>query len=439
MASLNWNQLWKKDISLLIILVLIVPIAGELNFHPFNDTFRVSFGTPIFFFLLLFLRKIPAALAGILVGISVVIFRVGLDWMMQGSFHLSDSFYMRYPVFFYYFIYGSLFSLCKVNRFHQKPLLIGCFGITLEIVSSMSELAFYHFVVLGTAITVSEINKIIIIAIFRSFFALGFLNMMSLYETKLKEAQVRKENEKMFMHLSNLYVESIHLKKTLQNAEMITQEAYQLYRNLQKTNMENGERDIVEYSKKVLKIAGEVHEIKKDNQRIFAGLSKLLLDKNLSEYIEGHELAEMIVRINEKYAQLLEKEIKFCKQIEGEHSEYHVYNVLSILNNLVANAVEAIDKVGTITITAKRKEEFVTFEVIDDGPGIPLKYKELVFKPGFTSKYDQTGTPSTGIGLSYIKEMVTELGGEVILQSGDNERGCRFIVRLPESSLAREG
>ncbi|PEP53113.1 histidine kinase, partial [Bacillus pseudomycoides] len=30
MASLNWNQLWKKDMSLLIILILIVPIAGEL-------------------------------------------------------------------------------------------------------------------------------------------------------------------------------------------------------------------------------------------------------------------------------------------------------------------------------------------------------------------------------------------------------------------------
>ncbi|MGM2834699.1 ATP-binding protein, partial [Bacillus cereus group sp. Bce025] len=53
MAPLNWNQLWKKDISLLIILMVVVPIAGELNFHPFNDTFRVSFGTPLFFFLLL--------------------------------------------------------------------------------------------------------------------------------------------------------------------------------------------------------------------------------------------------------------------------------------------------------------------------------------------------------------------------------------------------
>ena len=433
---MNWNQLWKKDMSLLIILVLIVPIAGELNFHPFNDTFRVSFGTPIFFFLLLFLRKIPGAIAGLLVGLSVAIFRISLDWMLQGNFDLAESFYLRYPVFFYYFIYGSLFSLFRVNRFHQKPFIIGCFGISIEIISSMSELAFNHFLILGTTITVSEVNKLIIIAVFRSFFALGFLNMMSLYESKLKEAQVRKENEKMLMHLSNLYVESVHLKKTLQNAELITQEAYQLYRNLQASN---GTNDIEMHSKKVLKIAGEVHEIKKDNQRIFAGLSKLLLDKNLSEYIEGHELTEMIVRINEKYAQLLGKEITFSKNIEGEHNEYHVYTILSILNNLVANAVEAVEGVGAIVINTYKQEENVMFEVIDNGPGIAQKYKELVYKPGFTSKYDQTGTPSTGIGLSYIKEMVTELGGEVTLQDGEDKRGCKFVVWLPESSLTREG
>ena len=93
---------------------------------------------------------------------------------MQGSFHMTESFYLRYPVFFYYFIYGSLFSLCRVNKFHQKPIVIGCLGITIEIIASMSELAIYHMVVLGTTITVSELNKLIIIAIFRSFFALGF-------------------------------------------------------------------------------------------------------------------------------------------------------------------------------------------------------------------------------------------------------------------------
>ena len=44
-------------------------------------------------------------------------------------------------------------------------------------------------------------------------------------------------------------------EKTLQNAELITQEAYQLYRNLQVSDHSNG--------KTALKIAGEVHEIKK--------------------------------------------------------------------------------------------------------------------------------------------------------------------------------
>jgi len=188
-----------------------------------------------------------------------------------------------------------------------------------------------------------------------------------------------------------------------------------------------------------LKIAGEVHEIKKDNQRIFAGLSKLLLDKNVAEYVEGHELTEMIVRINEKYAEMLGKDIRFSKHIEGEHAAYHVYTVLSIFNNLVANAVEAIEDRGLIRIKLYKREQHVIFEVIDDGPGIAQKYKKLVFKPGFTSKYDQTGTPSTGIGLSYIDEMVTELGGEVRLEDNENGNGCKFIVCLPECSLKREG
>ena len=86
----------------------------------------------------------------------------------------------------------AVFSLCRVNKFHQKPIIIGCLGISIEIVASMSELAFYHMLVLGTTITISEVNKLIIIAIFVVSLHL-VLNMMNLYETKLKESQVRKE------------------------------------------------------------------------------------------------------------------------------------------------------------------------------------------------------------------------------------------------------
>ncbi|MEH7117535.1 ATP-binding protein, partial [Neobacillus vireti] len=58
-------------------------------------------------------------------------------------------------------------------------------------------------------------------------------------------------------------------KKTLKNTENITKESYDLYRNLK----EQEKRDNVfnqQFSQKLLRIAGEIHEVKKDNQRIFA-------------------------------------------------------------------------------------------------------------------------------------------------------------------------
>ena len=135
-----------------------------------------------------YFKKSTSRVAGILVGISVVLFRVCLDWIMQGSFHMTESF-ICVILCSSIILFMAVFSLCRVNKFHQKPIIIGCLGISIEIVASMSELAFYHMLVLGTTITISEVNKLL-------FFVVSLhlvLNMMNLYETKLKESQVRKE------------------------------------------------------------------------------------------------------------------------------------------------------------------------------------------------------------------------------------------------------
>lgn len=62
--------------------------------------------------------------------------------------------------------------------------------------------------------------------------------MMKLYEAQSRERQIRKQNEHMLMLISNLYEETIHLRKTLKNAENITKESYDLYRDLK--NGKNG-------------------------------------------------------------------------------------------------------------------------------------------------------------------------------------------------------
>src|SRR5690625_7086745 len=57
---------------MLILIAIIVPVAGELKLYPFNENFRISFGMPSFFFLLLIWRRNKALFAGVIAGITVV-------------------------------------------------------------------------------------------------------------------------------------------------------------------------------------------------------------------------------------------------------------------------------------------------------------------------------------------------------------------------------
>ncbi|MDN3014610.1 sensor histidine kinase [Paenibacillus sp. BSR1-1] len=417
-------------------MMLTVPLAGEIKFYPLNETFRISLGAPAFFFLLLLLQKTPAVLPGFLTGTAVVSFRILLDLIEQENFDWTSSFQAQYPSFFYYFTYSLLFFLVKTNRFQNRPLMIGFIGLLIEILSDMVELMIQYFV-LETTITFTKLSEIIMIAFTHSFIVLSFFNMMKLYEVQKRERQTRKQNEHMFMLISNLYEEKVYLKKTLKNIENITKESYHLYRHLK----EQEQRHHVlnqQYSQKLLRIAGEIHEVKKDNQRIFAGLSKLITNESFQDYMNAAELIRLIIQINEKYADSLGKEIQFLYSVEGNHPHYHVYTVLSLINNLVANAVEAIREKGSVRLSLREISDTVVFQVADTGPGIPEKYEDAIFQPGFTSKYDHLGTPSTGIGLSYVKEVVKDLGGEIQLQN-NHSNGVVFSIELPIMNLIQKG
>lgn len=54
------------------------------------------------------------------------------------------------------------------------------------------------------------------------------------------------------------------------------------------------------------------------------------------------DLIQLVIRMNEKYAESMGKDIAFHHSIEGKHTDYHVFIILSIINNLTANAVEAM-------------------------------------------------------------------------------------------------
>ncbi|MDQ0199792.1 two-component system sensor histidine kinase YcbA [Neobacillus ginsengisoli] len=433
------NPLMKKDIFILILMMVTVPIAGELNFYPINETFRISFAVPTFLFFLLLFRKIPVVLPGLLTAILVVGFRILIEWIKQENFNWNASFESNFSSFFFYLAYSCFFYLAKVSRFNNRLIIIGFIGITIEILSDIVELTMQYFV-LGTTIKLAALSDILIIAISHSFIVLSFFTMIKLYEAQARERQIRKQNEHMLMLISNLYEESIHLKKTLVNAENITKKSYDLYKSLNGLKNEWMTADsIEEIRKKALKIAGEVHEIKKDNQRIFAGLSKLISVESFTDYMNLHELVSIIKRTNEKYSSLLGKDIQILYSIKGDHPHYHVFTLLSIINNIVTNAVEAINDVGTITINIERKQKSIEFRIGDNGPGVAPKHKNLIFKPGFTSKYDRSGNPSTGMGLSFIKDIVKQLEGDITVEDRIGGPGSIFIITLLVDHLIEKG
>lgn len=420
-----------RNIQIFILMLIIVPLAGELKFYPFNNTFRVSFGMPTFFFFLLVLHRFPAIFSGICVGFSVVAFRTLLDIQ-----HFPSSFQAHYPTFFYYFTFGFLFYILKVHRFYRRPLFIGSLGVLFDILASSAEL-FFQYIAFQSPVTFEDIRKVSIIAIFRGFFTVGFFNLMMLYEARLRKEEMQKLNTKLVMIISSLYEEAVHLHKTLKNSENVTKDAYHLYQLLREIEVKNPSLPIAGLCQIALKIAGESHEVKKDNQRIYSGLSKLISDEGFSEYMDTHELMGITVQANRKYAQLLGKNIDISFHIIEDHPKYHVYKVLSIVNNLVINSIEAIKEAGVINISVFSYQEVVEFQIRDDGPGIGSRHRQFIYKPGFTTKYDETGKLSTGIGLTYVKELVESLGGNITLESQPEISGTCFKIRLPIISLVQ--
>lgn len=218
-----------------------------------------------------------------------------------------------------------------------------------------------------------KISKVAFMAMIRSFFVLGFYNMIRLNQSVQHEEAQRQQTERILLLVSDLYEESVQLGKTLSHAEQITRESYELYRELQQ---DESLKDREHYARQALRISGQVHEIKKDSQRIFAGLSKLIDAESGVHYMASQELGELIIRTNSKYAQSLDKSIRFTLDVDPLLPKLHVYTVLTLINNLTANAVEAMRDDGRIDVSIRclpGKEDIASFSVTDNGPGIPQR------------------------------------------------------------------
>ena len=111
-------------------------------------------------------------------------------------------------------------------------------------------------------------------------------------------------------------------------------------------------------------------------------------------------------------------------------------HIRETLNNLVANAAEAMNGAGHITLSYTRAARRAVIAVADDGPGIPRERQKRIFEPYFSTK---TSGENFGLGLYYCRNVMEAHGGSISVESAVG-RGSTFSLRFypPKKGHTRE-
>jgi len=98
--------------------------------------------------------------------------------------------------------------------------------------------------------------------------------------------------------------------------------------------------------------------------------------------------------------------------------------------NLLENAVRAVNRKGTITVSVKSAGAFWRVSVADTGAGIPAKIADKIFEP-FQSQFEG----GTGLGLAIVYQIVQAHGAKIWVASPPGQ-GAEFVLELLHAKAA---
>jgi two-component system, CitB family, sensor kinase len=106
----------------------------------------------------------------------------------------------------------------------------------------------------------------------------------------------------------------------------------------------------------------------------------------------------------------------------------HLQGLLTVLGNLIDNAIEAAAGSADAAVTVRLVDgDGIALSVSDSGPGIPPGSLETIFQDGYSTK-PQTDVLRRGLGLALVHRLVQRLGGRIQVTEGP---GAMFTVSLP--------
>jgi signal transduction histidine kinase len=94
--------------------------------------------------------------------------------------------------------------------------------------------------------------------------------------------------------------------------------------------------------------------------------------------------------------------------------------------NLINNSLDAMPDGGVLSVGSRHEDKGIVIDIADTGEGIEAEQLEMIFEPLFTTKENR----GTGLGMTVVKQIISEHGGTIAVESKPGE-GTVFHITLP--------
>lgn len=414
--------------------VFLVGLTSALSVHPFDNHFRFTFGVTMLSILLLYFPRLPVIITTSLSAVVIMISRILLYVLTDSDIDLVTTIMLSLPTLCYYLVFGLGFHFLRIrNNLRNIPVMMVKLS-TVDFLSNLVELFFRH------TFSISEsagfFTSLVGVAVLRSILTAYGYYALKQYRVFIMAEDRLKRYTQLVMVFAKVKTELYFLQKSSQDIEQVMEESFLLFQELEALAVKDN--NISPSSAQALKIAKDIHEVKKDYYRVIKGIEDVVTPPSTEQ---GMNISEIFYIIEQNTVRFLNVDTKKTRIIYRHDDNFITdkhYVIASILNNLIINAVEVCGEYGVITVSQSRRGNQIVFCVEDNGHGIAEEDLELIFVPGYSTKYSETtGKMSTGLGLAHVKNLTEMLGGELYVDSKVGQ-GTKFSVAVALGSLLKE-
>ena len=159
----------------------------------------------------------------------------------------------------------------------------------------------------------------------------------------------------------------------------------------------------------------------------------LLLERSKTSHVNAsnHNLSNLLLDVTDsEYAKASLRKIVIKTSVAPGITGYiNDKDWICMAQNIISNAVKYSNPGGKITVRLRQDKQIVTFEVTDQGIGIPESEISNIGQRFYRAS-NVNRTPGTGLGLAIVSQIVSTYKGILIVKN-NQKKGTHITIKLP--------